>query len=1378
MRIPVCLISLLWAGCAIAQSQVDLVEAGKLLEGEQLLELGSRAANCAPSTAVTDIEWNNVRALIETGGSMWQDRSVGRASYEVPKGGGVSVLYAGALWMGGISPDQQLKLAAIRYRFGGNDYWPGPLTNDGTAEIPLEECVLWDRFFTSYRQDAQQHRQYHDCLNDPDCDLALNFPEGYVMPTYFTDYPAHGNTGLNQDFYLAPFYDYDQNGFYNPSSGDYPWYDFIQEINCGERRRTDPVPLFGDETFYWIFNDKGNIHSESQGEPIGMEIRAQAFSFATNDEVNNMTFYNYVLINQGTQTLTEAYFGTWIDSDIGGHTDDYVGCDVQRGLGYAYNGNAIDAPSALSEGYGENPPAMGVDFFEGPYQDEDQVDNPLTTDYNEAVDNEGIPYRGIGIGYGDGIVDNERFGMRKFLYHNSGGGPNGQPVLANEYYNYLKGFWKNGQRMAYGGNALNTSTGADLSQPADYMFPDDTDPLNWGTFGNTQEPWTEVSSGNPPGDRRFMQSAGPFTLEPGDWNNITVGVVYARASAGDPFESVELLRIADDKAQALFDNCFELISGPDAPDVEIQEMDRELVLYWTNENILSNNFSEDYMAFDPGIPEVLEDGSVLDSLARTYTFEGYQVYQLADATVSVSDLNDIEKARLIYQCDIQNEITQLINYTRDPEMDLSVPHLMANGANEGISHSLQVTTDAFASGDSRLINHKTYYFMVQAYGYNNYRDFNTSDGTGQDEQYKASRKGAVGALKVYTGIPHSVNPEAGGTTINASYGDGIAMTRIEGRGSGRNILEIDPVSEEEILANVYADQVTYLPGGSPVNVKVVDPTRLPAADFSLQLAPDNADLDSDSVRWVLTNLTTGDVYESQKTFTVLNEDLLLDWGLSITWNQYEYLNAEGENLPWFTDLLSGDIVYDDPTRPWMIGVEDEEGFTELNWIRAGNQVSEDLEVEIIFDDSEPGTFWDEEEEYEGVLNGTWSPYCLVSFTDEITLPSGDEITAVNIAPTIRDIKGDNSAPPNQYRSNIKGLNNVDIVLTSDKSKWTRCAVFEAQGIPALTDTGSGQKMRLRDHDSVDKNGKTVSEGGNASEAQLGGQNTGMGWFPGYAIDVGTGERLNMAFAEDSWLGAENGRDMVWNPTSNLESSLEAQVFAGGQHWIYVFKNSRYEQDDDNLMPAYDEGAYIYERLGQDFSISNRLRVFRSCTWVGSSLVNDDYELLSPQEGLIPNDCRIKLRIAKEYDKYSPSVQDVADTTLAQNYWNPYYTFSTRNIATGTGVSTVLEDGLDEINIVPNPYYAYSEYENNKLDNRVKITNLPEECTITIYNIGGTQIRQYQKADPSTSLDWDLKNHRNVPIAGGVYIIHIEVPEVGEKILKWFGVMRPVDLDNF
>ena len=669
--------------------------------------------------------------------------------------------------------------------------------------------------------------------------------------------------------------------------------------------------------------------------------------------------------------------------------------------------------------------------------------------------------------------------------------------------------------------------------------------------------------------------------------------------------------------------------------------------------------------------------------------------------------------------------------------------------------------------------------MALAYGYNNYREFDPSFGTGQDEQYLASRKGALGALKAYSAIPHNVTPEAGGTTTTSEYGDGVEITRLEGKGNGMGILELTPESEAEILANTYADQITYAVGQGPVEIKVIDPTRLPAADFDLRLAPDDADLESDTANWVLRNLTTGEEYTSRKAFRVQNEDLLLDWGISITWNQYNYLDADGLEVPNFTDLLSAEIVYDNPSQPWLQGVEDAEGFTELNWIRAGNQVSEDLAEEIIFDDSESGSFWDENEIYEGVMGGTWSPYCLTSFTDEVTTQSGNTITMVNIAPTIRDIKGDLSAPPNQYRSNIYGLNNVNIVLTSDKSKWTRCAVLEMQGIPGLTDTGSGEKMKLRAKASVDKNGKSVAQGGNASEAELGGQTTGMGWFPGYVIDVGTGERLNMAFGADSWLGAENGRDMIWNPTDRESSALGRQVYAGGKHWIYVFKNSRYEQDANNLMPAYDNGQFLYESLGPNgYSVAKRLRVFRSCTWVGSSLLNPDYSLKSVAEGLIPNDCKIKLRVAKPYEKYSPSIQSVDETASSQNNWNPYYSFSTRSITTQSGDNVVLEDALKDINVVPNPYYAYSDYEANKLDNRIKITNLPEECTVTIYNVSGTLIRQYKKADPLTSLDWDLKNHKNVPIAGGVYIIHVDVPGIGEKIIKWFGVLRPIDLDNF
>jgi hypothetical protein len=98
--------------------------------------------------------------------------------------------------------------------------------------------------------------------------------------------------------------------------------------------------------------------------------------------------------------------------------------------------------------------------------------------------------------------------------------------------------------------------------------------------------------------------------------------------------------------------------------------------------------------------------------------------------------------------------------------------------------------------------------------------------------------------------------------------------------------------------------------------------------------------------------------------------------------------------------------------------------------------------------------------------------------------------------------------------------------------------------------------------------------------------------------------------------------------------------------------------------------------------------------------------------------------------------------------------------------------------VPNPYYAFSGYETSRLDNRVKFINLPQVCTISIFTVNGTLVRKFRKDNPLTYLDWDLKNTNSIPISGGVYICHIEVPGVGEKVIKWFGVLRPLDLQNF
>ena len=1289
-------------------------------------------AGCTPPSALTYLELNNVKCRIETGGLMWQDRPNSIADYQVPKPKNpgdlrYTAIYSGSIWMGGIDVNGQLKLAAMMYG-QGFDFYTGPL-NTTTAEIDAQTCSEWDKFFHVKKSDVALHRAYFDCQNTSGCDMTQF--AGYTIPQYFFEWPAHGDASKGQAPYLAPFYDYDGDGYYDPTAGDYPYYDINGEIDCRQVR--DPR-LFGDETYWWIFNDKGNAHTESQGPSIGMEVHAQAFAFATNDEVNDMTFYNYELINRSSFTLTNTYFGQFVDPDLGNYDDDYIGCDVSRGLGYCYNGDANDQNNGSAIGYGANPPAIGIDFFEGPYMDNDGIDNPLTTDVAVALAQNGIPYEGLGLGYGDGIIDNERYGMRKFMYFSRAGVPNymQDPQVALDYYRYMTGKWKDGSSLVYGGDGHVNGGG---TIPTDYAFPNSSDPLNWATHGVAAgQPWSEYSVGNLPGDRRLFQSAGPFTLEPGAVNDLTVGVVYARATNGVPFESVKKLLIADDKAQALFDNCFKVLDGPDAPNLTAQELNNEIILYIDNP-LSSNNYKEQYWEKDPftGLPDTL-DGVPLtkdqkDSLSA-YQFEGYQIYQLKDATVSVNELYDIDKARLVAQCDLQNGVKRLINYTFDEDLQANVPQEMVDGEDKGIRHSFRVTKDLFATGVDKLVNHKTYYYIAVAYGYNNYKTYDPLDPSaldGQKKPYISSRKTATGGgIIPITVIPHNPAPENGGTYQQAEYGDSPEITRLEGIGNMGMELRFTEASEQAILSSNFKATPTYQKGYGPIDVKVIDPLNVKGGDFTIKLLDTANAGNLNNAVWELTT-PDGKVINSDKSIALENEQILPEYGISVTIKQS--INPfEDENNG--NGAIGASIEFSDSTKQWLTGVADIDGQTDQNWIRSGT-----------FSDPNNSLYndynGDDNEDFEKLLGGTWAPHYLVSY------PSSNSSGSINDAP---------GAAGTGYRliaDMKKYLHSVDIVITSDKSKWTRCPVLEAQTDNTLSE-GNADHLSLRAAPSVDKNGNPDGTG------------NGMGWFPGYAIDLETGKRLNMAFAENSWLAGENGRDMKWNPTSTLyDGVFNSETRWGGEHYIYVFGETQMSGVLTS-MPAYDQGQTL-ANLIQSGTISDLRSAWRSCMWVGIPLVEEGEDFMS-------TDVRIRLRVSRRYESFA--------TGHVGNNDNPMYGFDLTDLATLTNDEMAIDSALAMINVVPNPYYSTSEYEVGQLDTRVKITNLPEECTIQIYNINGTLVRSYNKADSKTSLDWDLKNHAGIPIAGGVYLIHVTVPDVGERTLKWFGVMRPTDLNGF
>lgn len=1357
---------------------------------------GPKSAGCTPAVRKYILEFNDVSALLEMGGVLFEDRQKGVAAYEVPKGGGARAIFAAALWMGGTDENGQLKLAAVRFRQVGNDFWGGPLTvaiphhpnvnydpllpvGDNTVRpygdgnISATECAKYDKFFPINKAAVIRFSLWWEACIDPNAPAgSCELIEEESIPTNeelaaITEWPAHGDESLLQDYYLAPFYDRDEDRVYDPmEDGDYPWYDDIlgrDDVTCGVDRR---VTLFGDQTVWFVFNDKGNVHTESQGEPIGMEIRAQAFAFATSDEINRMTFYNYELINRSTQTLTNTFFSQYVDPDLGYSADDYVGCDVSRGLGYAYNGDAFDETNGSQIGYQANPPAIGVDFFEGPYQDPDGRDNvgPVYDENTQtwiipsvaaAIADTGIVYRGIGTGYGDSIVDNERFGMRRFTYFTNPPGaiyPYIDPSVANQYYNFMSGFWADGSNITFGG------TGANGSILTDYVFPGDSDPLHWGTAGidpGNSQPWTEAQAGNAPGDRRFVQSAGPFTLVPGAMNNITVGIVYGRAAGGDLMASVEVMKIADTKAQALFDACFRILDPPMAPKLEIQELENELILMISNPST-SNNKGETYEQVDDiNIP--------INAVDRTYNFEGYQIYQLVDESASVADLQDESKARLVAQCDLENDIKDLYNYTLNEQYGFIQGRRMVQAANKGIQHSFKLSTDAFAIGDNRLINHKTYYYVAIAYAHNEFSPYDQNDPTkleGQKIPYVSSRLSYDGNnIRSVPAVPHNPKPELGGTYQYVAYGTMPRITRIDGHGNGNNRLELTAESHNTILKNGSLDKVKYNFGGGPINVKVIDPLNVAGGYYEIlfrDYMPDNITNSADTARWIINRYTSegGQFIESvtsEQKILVNNEQLIPEWGVSVQITQNKYTPGSGNASTNFADPISATLTFADSSKRWLTGVTDNDIYEPTNWIRSGtNAAGENNPTAVpwlnpINYADETGA--DDQQVYEKLLNGTIAPHRVTGYNVEF-MPMAYSPNISNPAYS----KG---------LASISYLPSVDIIITSDKSKWTRVPVIE-MGRDANLTFGGARAGELRKSQSVDKFGNDEP-----------GPGTGMGWFPGYAIDLETGVRLHMAFGENSYMSYDGGRDMIWNPTSRMIDQNGNYVMGGVQPiWVFGVKSrtinglTNHLRDMEPYNPQNESVNFLEQQLRNIESNTGNLNelariVYGNLAWIA-------YPLLAPGQQLLATDVTIKLRVNKEYKNY---------VATNENQGRPMYSWNMDEIATTTGSRDALSEILDMINVVPNPYLAYSEYEKSRLDTRVKITNLPDQCTVKIYTSNGKLIRTFKKDSPVTSIDWDLNNHQRIPVASGMYLIHVDVPDVGERVLKAFIGVRQVDLQG-
>lgn len=437
--------------------------------------------------------------------------------------------------------------------------------------------------------------------------------------------------------------------------------------------------MIGDQMLWAVYNDAdpgGHTNDAGETAPLGIEVKQTVFAFDRLGSLGDMVFARYRVFNKGANTLNECYFSIWYDPDLGTAGDDLVGCDTLTDLGFVYNSTNSDGQ------YGVGVPAMGCDFFQGPLRARTAAD---TLD-------DGTPI--YGRMWGQVYEDSVNLGLSSFNKYINGTDPDN----FDEVYGFMQGLTKQGEPYVYDGDTL--------------MFVHTGDPV--------------TGSGDldiAPADRRWMQTTGPVTFNPGDSTEILIALIVGKGS--NNLTSITVVKNLDVFAQKLYEEGFNPPQAPARPNVTVTNLSGEITLSW-------------------------DDTSEVDE--GEFPFEGYTVWQgetpsgpwqiLATYDI-VNDREDADAA--------------LIDTLFDTESGRLLPVVMRSCKNTGLSYHYTTTMDALTN--TRLNDISEYYYRVTAFSFGYFKQ--NGDPVPNGDRFLESARGL-------TVIPQMPMP---GTHVQAASGE-------------------------------------------------------------------------------------------------------------------------------------------------------------------------------------------------------------------------------------------------------------------------------------------------------------------------------------------------------------------------------------------------------------------------------------------------------------------------------------------------------------------------------------------------------------------------------------------------------------------------------
>ena len=431
-----------------------------------------------------EINGNNIKTSLLANGSLFKGDGVSFSNFIVPFDDNqmeISTIFTAGIWMGGIDPDESISTAYITYPSSiSAQYIPGPI-NSGELEVDLNK--VWK----VTRTEIEAH--------------ILDFQDGIIdgpLSDGIEQWPANGNIfytpSLPIDQELAPYFDADTNGIYNPDKGDYPIIG------------NDLANVIPEQILFTIFNTNSFYFS--------LEVEIHAMMYALNCDENealqNTIFTRHKIINKSPITYRDFKLSYWQDPALGCYIDDFIGCDTTLNAFFTYNKNELDGdangdcPGGTST-FNNNPPVHSTLLL-------NQKMESLLVTYNGSV----------------GSMPEET----------------ADPANNQQYYLNMSAKFRDGTPMTVGGIGFD-KTSTDFTN---YAFHDDpNDPNGWSMSPDSIEY----------ADPRALANTGIESFQPGQVHTLDIAHIYTNDLASNNLENVTNAKADIQSIQAVYDGKFE-----------------------------------------------------------------------------------------------------------------------------------------------------------------------------------------------------------------------------------------------------------------------------------------------------------------------------------------------------------------------------------------------------------------------------------------------------------------------------------------------------------------------------------------------------------------------------------------------------------------------------------------------------------------------------------------------------------------------------------------------------------------------------------------------------------------------------------------------------